>query len=65
MVRALLFDLDGTLLDTSKGIFRTADKSAITLGLEPCRDYVKCTVRRASPPCRIQQGLWTERQRGL
>lgn len=41
MVRALLFDLDGTLLDTSKGIFRTADKTALALGLTPCRDYVK------------------------
>lgn len=52
MVRALLFDLDGTLLDTSKGIFRTADKSAISLGIKPCRDYVKY-AQFVGPPLHV------------
>lgn len=52
MVRALLFDLDGTLLDTSKGIFRTADKTALALGLTPCRDYVKY-AQFVGPPLHV------------
>lgn len=38
MLKAVLFDLDGTLFDTSKGIFRTANYTVETLGLEPCSD---------------------------
>ena len=52
MVKALLFDLDGTLLDTSLGIFKTADKTALTLGLKPCRDYKKY-AEFVGPPLHI------------
>ncbi len=52
MIRALLFDLDGTLLDTSRGIFRTADRTAIAMGLEPCRDYRKYSLF-VGPPLHI------------
>lgn len=52
MVKALLFDLDGTLLDTSRGIFRTADKTACALGLSPCRDYEKY-AQFVGPPLHI------------
>lgn len=35
---AVIFDLDGTLLDTSPGIRRCADEVAATLGFPVCRD---------------------------
>ncbi len=41
MPKAILFDLDGTLLNTSRGIFRTADETAARLSLDLCRDYRK------------------------
>ena len=52
MVKALLFDLDGTLLNTSEGIFRTADRTAVTLGLEPCRDSKKY-AQFVGPPLHV------------
>lgn len=33
--RTILFDLDGTLMDTSQGIFHTANQTLQSLGLEP------------------------------
>jgi phosphoglycolate phosphatase len=36
--RLAIFDLDGTLLDTSPGIFATANKTIERLGLEPVHD---------------------------
>ena len=38
MTKAVLFDLDGTLFDTSEGIFHTANFTVAKLGLEPCYD---------------------------
>ncbi len=38
MIKAVLFDLDGTLLDTSEGIFHTANYTMSALGMEPCWD---------------------------
>lgn len=38
MKKACLFDLDGTLMDTSEGIFHTANYTVASLGLEPCYD---------------------------
>ncbi len=38
MIKAVLFDLDGTLLDTSEGIFHCANYTVSVLGLEPCHD---------------------------
>ncbi len=35
---AVIFDLDGTLLDTSKGIFFTANQTARELGFPECHD---------------------------
>ena len=40
MMEAVLFDLDGTLMDTSEGIFHTANYTVATLGLEPCHDEI-------------------------
>ena len=39
--KAVLFDLDGTLLDTSEGIFHTANYTVAMLGHEPCEDMVQ------------------------
>lgn len=39
--KAVLFDLDGTLLDTSEGIFHTANYTVAMLGHEPCGDLVQ------------------------
>lgn len=38
MIRAVLFDLDGTLMDTSEGIFHTANYAVAKLGMEPVYD---------------------------
>ena len=40
MMEAVLFDLDGTLMDTSEGIFHTANYTVAALGLEPCHDEI-------------------------
>ena len=36
--RLAIFDLDGTLLDTSEGIFSTANKTVVALGCEAVTD---------------------------
>ncbi len=41
MFKAVLFDLDGTLFDSSPGIFHTANFTVKELGFEPCEDLVR------------------------
>lgn len=38
MIKAVLFDLDGTLFDSSSGIFHTANYTMKELGFEECHD---------------------------
>lgn len=49
MIKAVLFDLDGTLMDTSEGIFHSANFTVSYLGLEPCHDEERMR-RFVGPP---------------
>ncbi|MCR5732551.1 MAG: HAD-IA family hydrolase [Sphaerochaetaceae bacterium] len=51
MIKAVLFDLDGTLFDSSPGIFHTANYTMKALGFEPCDDY-KQMKKFVGPPLR-------------
>ena len=51
MIKAVLFDLDGTLFDSSPGIFHTANYTVKALGFEPCNDY-KQLKKFVGPPLR-------------
>lgn len=44
MYRHIIFDLDGTLLDTSKGIFLTANKTASEFSYPECRDISRLSL---------------------
>ena len=47
---ALIFDLDGTLLDTSDGIFFTANETAKSLGIPLCNDRALFEKHFIGPP---------------
>lgn len=49
MIKAVLFDLDGTLMDTSEGIFHTSQYTVSMLGYSPCED-MKRLRRFVGPP---------------
>lgn len=51
MIKAVLFDLDGTLFDSSSGIFHTANHTMKELGFEECHD-VNQLRKFVGPPLR-------------
>ena len=51
MIKAVLFDLDGTLFDSSSGIFHTANFTMRALGFEECHDE-KQLRKFVGPPLR-------------
>lgn len=51
-VEAVVFDLDGTLLDTSEGIFRTANTVAGIMGYGECRDLERFSLF-VGPPLHV------------
>ena len=51
MIKAVLFDLDGTLFDSSSGIFHTANHTMRVLGFDECHDE-KQLRKFVGPPLR-------------
>lgn len=51
-VEAVVFDLDGTLLDTSEGIFKTANTVAGIMGYAECRDLERFSLF-VGPPLHV------------